>query len=179
MEGCAGLIIAGGALQLFGFVLVAWELWRVQRREWGTPQSLIRVQASLRRLRELPRRVFRRSHETHVGSGRASGGGSISASGRAWLNIPGEGATVEQRLEVIEFNLVRLEREVSDHGRRIRVQRADLRSGLDGLRQHVEQQHTEREADRREFLRGSIVLQVVGTGCFVVGTVLGVIGSVA
>jgi hypothetical protein len=36
--GCAGLTIAGGVLEIAGFALVAYELARIQRREFGEPE---------------------------------------------------------------------------------------------------------------------------------------------
>lgn len=173
MDGRPELIIAGGALQLLGFVLVAWELWRVQRREFGTPESFARIRAWFR---QLTRRVLRRRPETHLASASVSGGGTITASGRAWRNAPDD-ATIEQRVEVIEMNLLGLNREVSEQRRKHGGQIQQLRSGLDEVRGRVQQEQEQREADRRAFLRVSIALQTAGTGFFVVGTVLGVVGS--
>lgn len=52
--GCAGLTIAGGVLEIAGFALVAYELARIQRREFGEPEFLRRLRGWLRRLLRRP-----------------------------------------------------------------------------------------------------------------------------
>jgi hypothetical protein len=164
------LVIAGGVLQVLGFATVALELWRVQRREFGTPERLTRMQQWLRR------RILRRPLRNHVtgGSATASSHGTLRA--RVRRKLP-ESASVEQRVAVIEGNLARLDAEVAEHGEALDRQRAELHTGLGQVRAQVEHQHNEREKDRKRFLRGTIDLQLAGTVSFVIGTVLGVVGS--
>jgi hypothetical protein len=56
-----GLTVVGGALEITGFVLVAVELFRTQRREFGTPKavaSVLRLKGRFeRRVGSLLRRI--------------------------------------------------------------------------------------------------------------------------
>ncbi len=61
------------------------------------------------------------------------------------------------------MNLLGLEREVSEQRRKLGGQIEQLRSVLDELRGRIQQEHEQREADRRAFLRVSIALQTAGT----------------
>lgn len=127
MAGCAALIIAGGALQVLGFVFVAWELWRVQQREFGTPQSAARAQRWLRRW------ILRRRPETHIAEGAAALSARATLRARGRREAP-EGASIERRLATVEANLLALDTEVAGHGDELERQRSELQSGLAQIR---------------------------------------------
>jgi hypothetical protein len=48
--GCAFLIVLGVAFEVTGLGLVAWQLWRVQRREFGMPAWMLQARARLQPL---------------------------------------------------------------------------------------------------------------------------------
>lgn len=58
---CVWLNIGGGFLEIAGFALVAYELFRTQRRELGDPWLLARLKASRDRIVVAVRKVFRRT----------------------------------------------------------------------------------------------------------------------
>lgn len=160
-------MIAGGALQIIGFVLVAIELGRVQRREFGTPRFIERLRGRLRRL-------FRRSKTIEASAhGVILSGGSARGVVRA-----GRGTTLEDHVAALEENLGRLDDEVAANRIEAERWRSELLEQLTVTRAEVNEQRQRDDEDRKGFLRTSLLLQTWGTTCFVVGTVLGVVGGV-
>jgi hypothetical protein len=166
---CLALTICGGAFEVVGFGLVAWELTRVQRQEFGTPRIVQRV-------RVLISRVLRRRRVVHDLSAAITARSSASARLRV-REVPRPDPTLDQRVSALERNLGELEQEVDRRtedfdqrvGRLEQVQRA--------MRAELEQAHRERDDERRAFLRTSVALQSWGTALFLVGAILSVLGS--
>jgi hypothetical protein len=161
--GCVVLIVLGVLFEVTGLGLVAWQLWRVQRREFGTPAWVLRAGARLRRLtgRSRPQVV------------------SIEPAGE--VNIAGElatkvrrapGETVDSRLAALEANLAALEQETQTRFERHERQQDKLQQRISDAQAELQRQQQERDGERREQLRESMTLQWWGTGLFFIGAVL-------
>jgi hypothetical protein len=163
-----GWQVAGGVLQILGFVLVAIELGRVQRREFGEPVWVTRIRARLRRL-------LGRTKTVHLS---ATITASTNLSARAKVRTP-PGSSVEERVSALEKNFGRLDDEV-DHERVAAAEAySRLLEQLTVTRAEVNQQRELDERARKAFLQTSVLLQAWGTTFFVVGTVLGIIGTLS
>jgi hypothetical protein len=167
-EGCTGLTIAGGALEIAGFGLVAWELARIQRREFGEPEFVRRLRARLRKLFGRPRRVAELSATL-------SAEGTLRASGRVRAR-PGDD-TLEERVQALEKNFGYLEDELDHYHTSLEKGLDDLRKKLDDMQAELDRERREREEERKASLRTSVTLQAWGTGLFVLGTILSVLGN--
>jgi len=161
---CVVLIVLGVLFEVTGLGLVAWQLWRVQRREFGMPGWWGRAQ---RRLRRLTRRSERWGSSYAVGGGDAATVAEHSAVERI-----GAGDTVELRLDALEANLAALERETQARFERQAKRQDRLQASIREARTELQRQHDERESERREELRESMTLQWWGTGLFFLGAVL-------
>jgi hypothetical protein len=161
---CVVLIVLGVLFEVTGLALVAWQLWRVQRREFGMPMWVGKAHARLRR-------ILRRKGSTAVVTpstlehGRALGG--VVVMGR---QPPGD--SVESRLHALEQNFAALDRETQARFQRHEQEQGDLRRKVTETRAELERQQQEREGERREELRETMTLQWWGTGLFFVGAVL-------
>lgn len=162
------LIIAGGAMQMAGFTLVAWELARIQRREFGEPEVLSRWRGRFRRWTGRTR--------TATGSARVTAKGEVRARGKARA-APGE--TFVERVNALEENFGHLDREVAEDRATAERGRDQLLDLLDLTRGEFKEQRHADERDRKAFLKTSVALQSWGTALFILGTVLGVVGSVS
>jgi hypothetical protein len=160
------LIIVGGTLQIAGFILVAIELGRVQRREFGTPVWIQRLQGRLRR-------IYGHSRTIEV---TAAGTSLSTGSARAKVRR-GRGKTLEDHVAALERNVQHLDDEVDELRADSEQWRGELLDQLHVTRAEVVAQRRADDEVRRTFLRTSVLLQAWGTFLFVVGTVLGVVGS--
>lgn len=166
--GCVGLTIAGGVLEIAGFALVAYELARIQRREFGEPEFLKRLRLRLRRL-------LRRSVTVTAEAGGAIAiGGNARAEGVARR---GPGDTLDERVEAIEENIGRLEAEMNRRQTRLVAEIKDVREKQTMMRSELDQERQAKEEERKAALRTSVTLQAWGTGLFVLGTVLSILGN--
>ena len=165
--GCLWLTAVGGVLEVAGFGLVAWELTRIQRQEFGTPQFILRVRGWLRRLLRRPRVV-------ELSAAMGGGVGSMRANLRV-RQVPGE--TLEERVTALESNFEHLEGELSERSRAFDQRFESVEKTQREMRADIEQQQREQEEHRRESLRSSVALQAWGTVLFVIGVVLNVLGS--
>lgn len=163
-----GWVIAGGALQVVGFVLVAVDLGRTQHREFGVPTWIERLRAFLRRL-------FRHTKTVEIGAVVATATSTASARGKV-RTPPGESHAA--RLAALEKNFGRLDEEVEENRAAADRWRGELLEQLNVTRAEVNQQREMDDQERKAFLRTSVLLQSWGTGFFVLGTVLGVIRAV-
>jgi len=167
VPGCTALNFVGGAFEVAGFAVIAWELARLQRRELGAPESWTR-------LRGWFRHTFGQARAIEINLGEAAGtsdtalGLSIRKSG---------GRTPELRLSALEENLKRLEEETSKRDADLEADVSKLQTEIQELRDRLQQQRAEAEQERKEALRSSIAFQATGTGLFVIGTVLSVIAN--
>lgn len=164
---CTALNIVGGSLEVLGFFVVAWELARVQRREFGAPKAWMK-------LRVWVRRRFGVSEAAEM-EGAAAGRGIASAELTVRYRIEG---SMEDRVEALEKNLERLEKEVTQEHGKLRGDIREVRQKLDELQTQVEQERQLAEEERKEALKSSLAFQGAGTGLFLVGTVLTTIGNI-
>jgi hypothetical protein len=167
--GCVGLTIAGGVFEILGFALVAYELYRIQRREFGEPEFLKRLQARLRK-------ILRRSKDVTVESGAAVMTATVG--GRAQGQVRrGPGSTLESRIDALEKNLQHLEAEIDQQNATFGGDIAELSKRLRETQVELAQERERSEEGRRAALRISVALQAWGTGLFVLGAILSILGN--
>jgi hypothetical protein len=154
-------------LQILGFVLVAIELGRVQRREFGEPVWITRVRSWMRQR-------FQQAKTVHLGSATLSIGTRISARGKV-RTPPGD--SVEERVSALEKNFDRLDEEVDQERIAAAQAHSALLEQLNVTRAELNRQRELDDQERRNFLRTSVLLQAWGTTFFVLGTIFGVIGA--
>jgi uncharacterized coiled-coil protein SlyX len=152
---------------MVGFALVAMEIGRVQRREFGTPRFIERLRGRLRRLFRRTKTVEGSAHSVIHTSGSARG-----------VVRTGRGSTLEDHVAALEENFGRLDDEVAANRVETERWRSELLEQLTVTRAEFNEQRQRDDEDRKGFLRTSLLLQTWGTTCFVVGTVLGVVGGV-
>jgi hypothetical protein len=99
------LTIAVGVLEIFGFALIAYDLYRLQRHEYGTAQFIARWKGRLRRLLGKSK-----DYPVHVDEM----AGTIAMTGRGKARR-GSGEGLEERVDALEENLQRLDEEVDEH----------------------------------------------------------------
>jgi hypothetical protein len=155
--GCVVLIVVGVLFEVTGLALVAWQLWRVQRREFGLPDWW-------RRLR---------------GVRRVSSEFSLGWAVEADAALPGAvreraapDASVEPRLSALEHNVDALDRETRARFERQEKRLDWLQSALKRQRAELQRKQEQREGEQRDQLREAMTLQWWGTGLFFVGAVL-------
>lgn len=177
--GCAWKIWVGGGLEAIGFLCVIGELVRIQWREFGTPEWLLRLQGRWQRLRAkwrgLLQRLRRQPPVMRHGSSSVSGGGGASTKGYGWQ---GMGPGVPDRLGTIERNLTTLHDQHKKATAKLHEQVRQLREDFRSTRSAIEAREQQREAERRSSLRTSMRLQIAATFFFLVGLGLTVWGSV-
>lgn len=168
MTGCLPLTIAGGFLEVAGLSLVAWEITRIQREEFGTPRFILRAQAWVRR--RLGRSV---SHNLGVADS-IEVADDISVRRRAARH---PGMTLEERIDALERDFGFLEDELTERDRKVEHKLRAIEQRQTEMRQQLDQEHREREERRKMSLRAAITLQAFGTVLFFFGAVLSVLGN--
>jgi hypothetical protein len=163
-SGSAAVRWAGMTLQLLGLLAVAYGL-RETRKVFGAPTVVRRAWGWFGRLRQ----VFRRPKPIAV---RASAGGVAVVGGRARVRR-GAGATVEQRLDVLESNPKSFETEFDEST-------SELSSRTGRLEKELRRERDDRKAadgktwsQIEETAIGGLHLEVVG----LVWLALGVVGT--
>lgn len=169
MGGCVVLVILGGVFEIAGFVFVAWEIARIQRDEFGTPQFVTRLRGWVRRL-------LRRPPTTHTAEMVGHAGGTSSATGRLTVGVPPH-ATPEQRITALERNVGELRRELDDRAAALESSIRKVEQAQHEMRSELDAQQRKREDRRRAALQRTVKLQTFGTALFVVGAVLSVLGN--
>jgi hypothetical protein len=173
---CIALNILGGVLEISGFMLVAYELFRTQRREFGTPKVIKLLLRAKDRVTWFVKKLFRRG-KTHEISATLTGESHMSGSMRSQFRV-GRGKTLEDHLAALEKNFAELDKEVEQHRFELDKAVKDMADDLRAMRAELEQQRKEREEEEKEFLRASISLQWIGIALFVCGTIASVVGNV-
>ena len=163
--GCAVLIVLGVLFEVIGLGLVAWQLWRVQQREFGMPAWWVQVRHRLRR-----------------GAGRSGTSQTVSIGAAGEINTAGEirpaqgrrgpPGTVEWRLDTLDAELAALKQETQTRLERHEQRQNEMRGALRKAEAELRHQQEEREGERRVQLRESMTLQWWGTGQFFIGAVL-------
>ncbi len=160
------LTIAGAALEVVGFALIALKLWLIERREFGMPPWIARALRAL---------GIRRARVVDLGAA-LSGESALRAHFR--VERP-PGGTLEERV-------TRLEAEHADLENELVATRQELEADLDKAAQRINQRVDRLEEERaqansqaREQLRQTQRLEWWGTGLFVVGVVATTGGAIA
>jgi hypothetical protein len=158
-------------LEVIGFGLIVFQLVRVQRQEFGTPQFVVRSREWGKRK---IRRLLRRPQQIHAVSATMTGTADVAGS----LSVrKGMGPQASDRFAAIEFNLEQIENEL-----RASIGLLDKRLGtvgdeLTATRNAIQQGKREQEEARKAELRSSLAFEAWGVGFFLFGTVLSVLGS--
>jgi len=164
------LIVVGGALEAIGFLLVAFELERLERVELGRPGRLAGLQNRLQRL--LRRR--REDIVVKLGSATVTAGGSIGV--RAKVTHPpavlleDKVHRLERVVGILAHDLEQVEGSIDEH-------RASVADQMDALRRKQADLDRERHDDSKRAAEREISVQARATACFAAGTVMSVIGS--
>lgn len=174
---CIWLNVAGVLLEVSGFFLVAYELFRIQRREFGDPKPLRRLNAARTRVRGVFRRLLRRSTQVTDLGAELSGSATLTGTLKAQLRR-GRGKTLEDHVAALEENFALLDKEVEEHRVELDKGIADLRYELGEMRAEFERQRQEREEKEKDLLRASVSLQWWGIGLFVTGTIFSGLANV-
>jgi chromosome segregation ATPase len=164
-------------LEISGFFLVAYELFRTQRREFGDPKALRLLNASRARVRGFFRRLLRRPTQVTDLAADLSGSATLTGTLKAQLRR-GRGETLEDHVAALEENFALLDKEVEEHRVELDKSIAELREELRETRAEFERQRQEREEEEKDLLRASVSLQWWGIGLFVVGTIFSGIANV-
>src|ERR1044072_8395696 len=163
------LTIVGGAFEIAGFALVAYELYRIQRQEFGTPEFIEKGVLWLRR-------IFRRPRDQTI---HARSSAVILGRGRTSVRIRhGPGISVKERIEVLERNFKSLENEIHERIAEHNKSLDEVKSEVKDVRRELEQHQAEAEEKRKMTLQSSIAIQAWGTVLFAGGTILSVLGNV-
>jgi hypothetical protein len=161
---CVVLIVLGVLFEVTGLGLLAWQLWRVQRREFGMP-------AWWTALRRRVLRLKRRSQTWQSEFGRETGD-TASTAEHSGVERRVAGDTLEERVEGLEANLVALERGTQTRFQQQAQRQDQLEVSIRESRAELQRQQEKREGEQRERLRESMTLQWWGTGLFFIGAVL-------
>jgi hypothetical protein len=173
-NGCLWLTILGGCFEITGLGLVAWEITRIQREEFGTPRWMRRIE---KRWRVLWLRLRGRSGgmalPLSVSRGRARATGDITVSSQQSPLEP----TLEERVTVLEETTKRMERGAEERSERLgsRIDKAERRIGE--VQAVLKREQEARERRRQESLRTAITVQSIGTVLFTIGVFLAVLGT--
>ena len=161
------MTITGGILELIGFGLIAWQLARVQRQEFGWPRFVLRGRAVLRRLLGLP-------PITHGVGASLNMRWGIEAQGTVRKRM---GPEVDDRFAALEHNVAAMDKDFSEriaaHKKRLR----EITQELNKMRGEMTQAEQEREQKRKAELRSSLAWEAWGVSFFLAGTVLSVMGT--
>jgi hypothetical protein len=174
MSTAAALTIIGGVLEISGFGLIVAQLVRVQRREFGTPQSIARAQNWIRQTARLLGR--RKGGTVHAAGVAMSASASMSGAASVWRNM---GDSAPDRLDAIAANLNELHAIVDRLGSRHQQAIAGLRGDVDATRTELREHTAEQEAQRKAELRASITWEAWGVALFLAGIVCSVAGTLA
>lgn len=166
MQLATSLAVVGALLEIAGFMLVAVELTRAQRRELGTAgpfQFLVTFTHWARRTyRKLTGKTI-----THEGSAHLSG--TLKVSGRGSARLETQSEDPAERLRVLEENFRQLDAELAQHREELD---AKIHKVSDGQRKALMtlEAKLQAEADAaREVFETSALLQWWGIGLFILG----------
>jgi len=160
--GCGFLNWASVALEVFGLVLVAWQLTRIQRRELGTPSWVLRF------LAWWP--PWKRSRSVEIAVPAATARAEGSPVTLRWGEAPDD--TLDSRVDVLERQVAALDRAAVERDAAVNQRVSAMSTRVDQLRADVDREMARRDEEHREQLREDVTLQWVGTGLFFLGAVL-------
>jgi hypothetical protein len=175
MSAAAALTVIGGLMEVAGFGLIVAQLVRVQRREFGTPESIARAQNWIRH--HTARLLGRRKGATvHAAGVSMSARASLSGTASVWRDMSD---SAPDRLDAIAANLNELHAIVDRLGSRHEHATAGLPGDVDATRTELREHTAEEEAQRKAELRASIKWEAWGVALFLAGTVCSVAGTLA
>lgn len=164
---CIWLNVAGALLEISGFSLVAYELFRTQRREFGDPKLVALLKRKRNQFTGFVRRLFGKTKVISVGADLAASYG-IEGTAKGQLRR-GRGQTLEDHVAALELNFAELDREIEEHRTELDKAIGDVQSELHETKAELERQSQERKEEEQEILRGSVTLQSWGICLFVAG----------
>jgi hypothetical protein len=168
--GCVLLIVASAGLEIIGLGLLAMDLWRVQRRELGTPEWMQRLRGLWDRLRRRPQPVHLKGLDAAL---------STEAAVRLRVKRGAADATVESRLAALEANLAELDQATEHRFADMEERLTAAHQRADEVRAYIDEIRRDQEDARREDLRASIPRQWRGTLLFAIGALLGMWANLA
>jgi hypothetical protein len=162
------LAALGAALEIFGFMLVAVELVRTQRRELGTAGPFQFLVTFTRWTRQVYRKLTGRTI-THEGAVELSG--TLSVTGRASARLETQSNDPAERLHVLEENFRQLEAELTQHRDELEA-KVDKSSNEQREALMALEAKLQAEADTaKKTFEASASLQWWGIGLFVLGAI--------
>ena len=179
---CVPLIIAGGVVQVAGFLLTLTQSVRTRREQSPAEQSLVSwTRAWIRRRgaqfvtwsRRIAERALVRLHLIRPRSVSVPLSGAFGASGNllAHLSTRRRGLPLSERVAGLEDDVDDLRRKRSED-------RAHLEGRIDDVRGDIENQQAAQESERARQLGRSLRYQELGIGLFIVGVAMATVGSV-
>jgi hypothetical protein len=166
--GCLGFTIAGGALEVVGFGLVAAEITRMQWREFGTPQALVSLEGKVRRIL---RRPLPDLHDEGTLVTRAR------LEGKGWREYATEPEDFESLREHVAQIAADLRGEIRDEATLREQTDERIRQRVVTLEGDVARQRQATEQARKAEMRRHIAVQGWGTALFILGATFAVLGN--
>jgi hypothetical protein len=168
VSGIAWLTILGGLAEIGGLSIVAHEITRMQRQEFGRPVFLVRLEGWLRRLLRRSRNIT-----VQVRPGRA-----VASGGEIRARVTRRPAVVlEDRLARLEQVTDDLRQELDETAERLERRVGSVHQRVGSLEAHLDRRQQVQEQARKASVKREITVQALGTALFVVGVVLSVLGS--
>lgn len=164
------LTIIGAAFEVVGLGLVFVELAFIRSHEFGTPPPWAPLIRRIRRLLGRPQYVDAKA-TMHIAM-------AMRARGEVRPGDAPPEATDRERLERLERYVERLDEDL--HGMWQAFGRQEDKIVAEAARrdEQLRQEFEQRETDRREKLRPSLVRQAIGGTCVLLGIILGTMGSI-
>ena len=164
------LIITGGVMQGVGLALVIVEVLVIRSHEFDVPTPWARLVRRVRRLLKRPQVV----------SGGVALSGSAAMGGRAVVR-PGPvdpTASDSERITRLESCVERIDKDLEGVHRLIDRRDSDLQEAMVEADERVRAEMQQRDTQRKEQLKPSLVRQSIGATCIVIGLALATTGSV-
>jgi flagellar hook-basal body complex protein FliE len=182
--GCLTLTIVGGVSEVCGLGLVAWEVTRLQRQEFGPPVWIAKTQAAvergMRRLRARVRRLLRKAPQPiEAVPANLSGTSSASGSASGTLTVKQGPARFEDRVRALEAALDSVREDAQRARNDFEARAVGIENRVREVDTRLEEHQTALEAARRAAARRQIRTQTLGAVLVFIGAVLSVLGNAA
>jgi hypothetical protein len=169
MEGCLALTILGGVFEVTGLGLIAWEITRLQRQEFGLPSWWLKLEGRLRRLL--------RSERSSTVYLRGMDAAATSDAALELTVTSGPAVSLEDKVQRLEEVAEDLQRKLEGVTARFEREVAGVQKRLGKVEAERHRERQEQERTRKEAIRRQITVQAVGTVLFIIGAVLSVLGD--
>lgn len=178
MAGCTTLIYIGGGLEIVGFVLLIFQLIRVQRREFGWPPALV---AALREVQTVTRTLIDVARgapiEKRIGTTtEASGAGNVTSKG--YGTVTTANPTLEERVAALEKSVTTAYTLITEAAKASEARANSIEAKLDDVHADLASDIDRLDRSRKDDLRASIKVELAASLIFVVGVVASVLGNV-